>query len=480
MIKKMNFYILISLIIFCSGLKKFKVLEEWNQYSIMDDGSDLRCTQCTAYKLKVSPNNTVSMCLPRIYDYEHIMRNEIRATFATLKTELEYDHYWNAFPEENVVARDRADYLQFRIFSVMGFDIDDNENYYLLDQGVILPENNTIMENTSKLVIFSQYGERKKVYYFNYSDFTTSFLTDIVVDQDKKYAYITDSGNLLNNQSIPRLIVIDLKKDKIYRILKNNTEFEPDENLEIIYSPDNELANYFTNVTGLNNIQITCDGKMIYFTSSKNSKLYKVLTKDIKNGIKKYEDTKNDYYLDNIKLESVNKGIMSPSFAISSKNNIFLANSEEGTVRILYTLDDDLKKFNFDDYKEVNAAKFAINWPGSISVSGGKLFVLDNHYYDRNISQENNTSNDNETVAKYAIYYTNLLVDEISSNQGCTIYSFKLNIFSGFIGGIFVIAIIIAIFLMILNREKYSNNLNYEKNVENEENVNELNRRLKE
>ena len=77
---------------------------------------------------------------------------------------------------------------------------------------------------------------------------------------------------------------------------------------------------------------------------------------------------------------------MSPSFAISSKNNLFLANSEEGTVRILYTLDDDLKKFNFDDYKEVNAANFAINWPGSISVSGGKLFVLDNHYYDRNIS----------------------------------------------------------------------------------------------
>ena len=186
MIKKMNFYILISLIIFCSGIKKFKVLEEWGQYSIMDDGSDLRCIQCTAYKLKVSPNNTVSMCLPRIYDYENIMNNEIRATFATLKTELEYDHYWNAFPEENVVARDRADYLQFRIFSVMGFDIDDNENYYLLDQGVILPENNTIMENTSKLVIFSQYGERKKVYYFNYSDFTTSFLTDIVVDQDKK------------------------------------------------------------------------------------------------------------------------------------------------------------------------------------------------------------------------------------------------------------------------------------------------------
>lgn len=56
-------------------------------------------------------------------------------------------------------------------------------------------------------------------------DFTTSFLTDIVVDQTMKYAYITDSGIMLNNQSIPRIIVIDLKKEKIYKILNNNTNF---------------------------------------------------------------------------------------------------------------------------------------------------------------------------------------------------------------------------------------------------------------
>ena len=85
----------------------------------------------------------------------------------------------------------------------------------------------------------------------------------------KKYAYINDSGNLLNNQSVSRIIVVDLKKDKIYRILKNNTEFEPDENIEITYSSDNELANYYTNVNILNNSQITRDGKIIYFTSSK-------------------------------------------------------------------------------------------------------------------------------------------------------------------------------------------------------------------
>jgi hypothetical protein len=217
---------------------------------------------------------------------------------------------------------------------------------------------------------------------------------------------------------------------------------------------------------------------VIYFTSSKNNKLYKVLTKDIKDAIKKYKDLKDDKYLNNIKLESINKGIISQSFLISSKNNIFMGNGKNGAVRILYSLDDNLKKFNFDDYKEINSEKFVINSPGSISVSGGKLYVLDNHLYDRNISQDNNTSN--ETVKKYVIYYTNLLADEISSIEGCTIYSFNLSIISAFIGGIFIMVIIIAIFLMILNREKSMNNLNNDKKNENEENVNELNRRLNE
>ena len=104
------------------------------------------------------------MCLPRIYNYEYIIKNDIKAIFTILKIELDYEHYWNVFPEENVVARERAEYLEFRIFSEMGFGIDNEENYYLLDKGIILPENNTIMENSSKLLIFSKYGAKKKVY----------------------------------------------------------------------------------------------------------------------------------------------------------------------------------------------------------------------------------------------------------------------------------------------------------------------------
>ena len=104
------------------------------------------------------------MCLPRIYNYEYIIKNDIKAIFTILKIELDYEHYWNVFPEENVVARERAEYLEFRIFSEMGFGIDNKENYYLLDKGIILPENNTIMEEYFKTFnIFKIWGKKESI-----------------------------------------------------------------------------------------------------------------------------------------------------------------------------------------------------------------------------------------------------------------------------------------------------------------------------
>ena len=47
-----------------------------------------------------------------------------------------------------------------------------------------------------------------------------------------------------------------------------------------------------------------------------------------------------------------------------------MGNGENGSVRILYSLDNDLKRHNFDDYKEISAEKYVKNQPGNISVSG--------------------------------------------------------------------------------------------------------------
>ena len=498
MIIKIFYFILTFIILsFSSEQKILKVSENWDEYVISIDGTFYDCPKCIPYKIK-SNNGTISLSIPRIYDNEDIDNTTANVTFISLRTEFKDDHYWVAWPfEEYVFAKEIHRDFEYRIFSVMGFDIDFAQNYYLLDQGIILQENNTIMYNTSKLLIFRYDGFLLKVIYFSDIEFTTSFLTDIVVDQSKKYAYITDSGILLNNQSIPRIIVIDLEKEKVYKILNNNSNFKPDEDISIKYS-DNKIYNYFTDITGLNSIQISCDGKMLYISSLKSKKLYRVYIKDIMEYIEKYKETKNDNTLNDIPLTIVNKGIACQSFSLSSKNNIYMTNGDTGSIQALYTIDDDLNNYRFDDFSLIQSEKFLINWPGSIDIDKGKLYLLDNHYYNRNGNNSNNTNitdnfnylndeddinnkTENETIGKFVIYTANLIKDELSSRYGCSTYRFEINIYKQFIRIWFFIILLIVIFIMSIRKNKKKKDKNRSSEEENKEkNIEELNRRLNE
>ena len=505
MLKRIFFYIFIffSIIIFSSEIDNLQVLEDWDDYEISVDGNNLDCPKCIPYKLKVSNNDSICISIPRIYNISSIAENEndIKVTFLSLRTELDDDHYWVAWPFERYVLASK-DFKNFplKIYSVMGFEIDETQNYYLLDQGIIIKDNNTVIQNTSKLVIFTKSGAEVNVTYFNETDFTTSLLTDIVVDRGKQYAYITDSGNLLNNNSIPRLIVVDLKNNKYYKILNNNTGLKPDDdNITLKYS-GNEIYDYFTNITGLNSIQISCDGEKIFFSSLKSNKLYSVATKDITEAIKSYEDSGNIKYLNEIKIEYTEKGIIANSFFMTSKKNILMANGDNGSIRFLFSLDDkDFQNYNFDDFSEIKAEKFIINWPQSIDINNGKLFLLDNGYFNR--THKRNDTNDtdtndtllmrefwedgehdnettpNETVGRFVVYTANLSYDELSYKKGCTIYIFKINYYMIFLWSLLGIIFFVVIFVMIIGSDR---NISKKKKVNNEENVAELNRALNE
>ena len=491
--------ILFSIIMFSSPQQNFKVYWDWDTLVIDVNGREHECPECIPYKVKISSNKgKLYLSIPRIYnkDIYDIDQYNITATFILLMTDLPYTKYWQPWPSDEYALpstpKDKKEQLKF--YSIMGFEIDNSQNIYLLDQGIIIKENNTIMHNTSKLMIFDKDGKEKKVYFFDELDFTTAFLTDIVVDQSRKYAYITDSGIMLNNQSIPRIIVIDLEKEKLYKILNNNTNFKPDENISIIYS-ENEMYNYLTNITGLNNIQITCDGEMIFFSSLKSKMLYTVSTQDITDAINNYIKSKDENYLNNIKINIVNKNLISQSFLLTSKNNIFMTNEDNGSIRISYAFDqNNLIKHNFNDFSEFKPDKLIVNWPSSVDIYNGVLYLLDNNYHNRN-KQENGTNktyynnklNDdddgdeekNETVKLHAIYTANISKDEYSYKIGCSLYVFKFNLYTFFIMSWFGIILIIVIFLMIIISKDTSNNKKNKK-IEEENNVNELNKRLNE
>ena len=468
--------------------KQLDVYYSWDEVSVWIFGIEVACPNCIPYRMKVANNGSIVMSIPRLYNPSSIKRNEIFTTFIVLKTDFEPYYFYN-WPSDQII----VPYLtsNYKIYSVMGFVIDDtNERhfYYLLDQGRIFSENNTVSENTTKLVKVNDRGIVVRTYYFNGSEYTNSLLTDVVIDHAHQYAYITDSGNLLNNQSIPKIIVLDLENDKIYKVLNNHESFKPDENITITYSENgNKVYDYFTNITGVNSIQLSCDGGTLFYSSLKSNNIYSVSTRDILLAIENYEDTKNENYLNDIKVNSANKNFVSESILVSSKNNLFMTNVEKRNIEISYSVEDKLTHFNYNDYSEIASGKFQVNWPSSLDIYKGNLYLLDNHFYYRNDSEINdlnhNMGNDNdtqnETIGKFVIYRTELKNDELSYKKGCTVYMFKLNMYSFFLMVWFTIIFIIIIILANANERK-GHNKKKKKLEQNEENVKELNKKLKE
>ena len=482
---------------FSYGQKNFSVFYSWNNTLISISGKDENCIECIPYRMKVANNGSIVMSIPRIYNSSCPDENEIFTTFIVLKDDFFPDYYFYNWPSDNIILPDFKMRNDYKIYSIMGFVIDDrNErhNYYLLDQGMIFNENNTVAENTTKLVKVNFKGVVMETYYFNGSEYTNSLLTDIVIDHSYKYAYITDSGNLLNNQSIPKIIVLNLENKKIYNILNNHESFKPDINISIIYTESgNYVYDYFTNITGVNSIQISCDDKTIFYSSLKSKNIYSISTKDIMNSIKKFENSKDFNYLNDIKVNFGNKNFISESFLVSSKNNIFLINNEKGIAQISYSVDNDISNYNFNDYSEVKSEKFPINFFSGIDIYDGYLYLLDNHFNSKN--ESNNKKNidnfksdilyndqpdnqtKNETIGKFVIYKIKLNNEEFSYKKGCNFYYFELNIFSIFLWIWFIIIIMLIIVLISFNETKNNKkNMEYEK----EKNIKELNKQLNE
>ena len=205
-------------------------------------------------------------------------------------------------------------------------------------------------------------------------------------------------------------------------------------------------------------------------------------------------------YLNEIKIEYTEKCIIANSFFMASKKNILMANGDNGSIRFLFSLDDeDFQHYNFDDFSEIKAEKFIINWPQSIDINNGKLFLLDNGYFNR--THKRNDTNDtdtndtllmrevwedgehdnettpNETVGRFVVYTANLSYDELSYKKGCTIYIFKINYYMIFLWSLLGIILLVVIFVMIIGSDR---NISKKKKGNNEENVAELNRALNE
>ena len=400
----------------------------------------------TPYRLKFSSEGNISLSIPNLYNSRGSrINNGYNDSFILLDKE----------------GKNYTSLLDKYIFnSVMGYTLDKNDIYYILDQGKIF-SNSTVEKNTPKLIIYNPNSGKITDINFEGMNLNNNILTDIAVDHQGKYAYIIDSGNLNDGDSIPGIIVLNLEdKKKIYKILNNHKSFK---DFDI---PKSRKINDIFDIIGINNIQISCNDETIYYSSSKKNISYSISTSDILKAIKKFENSKDENNLNSITVNSVVTNFKSENFILSSKGNIFMINSDSKNIEVSFNINDDLSSINFELNSIINSNdSIKINKLCSLDIYDGKLYLLVNDKNGKNLPN---------------IYYAELKKDELNSNIGCTVFFFKADIFVIILFALFLIILVISIMLIIEKSGSKLEKSNLIQQKEKEEAINELNRELNE
>ena len=161
------------------------------------------CEKCIPYRLKVSPDENIVISIPSLYNSSNSrIGNENNFTLVKMNENDEFEPLL-----EN-----------YNLYSVMGYYIDKDNKYYILDQGKISENGYKVDKDTPKLILYNPNDGKIVEYKFEGINLTNSILTDVIVDHEGKYAYITDSGNcgnLMNENSNSGIIVLSLDSRKV-------------------------------------------------------------------------------------------------------------------------------------------------------------------------------------------------------------------------------------------------------------------------
>lgn len=246
--------------------------------------------------------------------------------------------------------------------SVLGFEIDLDDNIWALDQGKI---NNVDIIGSAKLKKYSKSGKVLDVFELNdYINIPTSFLNDIVLDIPGHHVYITDSG--VPNSAI---IVINTETRVIRRLLQNDESTNPDPSLWITVNNERVYQGGPTQV-GVDGVALSCSKDVLYYTPLTSRILYAINTEYLKNPPK------------NISKEVIKLGYKYSSSGglVASRNGrLYLSALELNSILLQTDIKPNAENFQFNLFKQIiNDTK--LTWPDSLSFNNQKkkLYVMAN------------------------------------------------------------------------------------------------------
>lgn len=261
----------------------YQILHEWNYLEwVFDDEDEKKAfydnksyagAMLAAYKVDSQGNEYISV--PRWHYGIPATLNKVVYVDGKALLEPFPSKAWNKEGDHTAIQ------------SVLGFEIDENDVMWVLDQGHIV--DNDCVDGDQKIVIIDlKTGEvLDSILITNdLSDYHASFLNDICVDNENGWAYIADSG--INSDPLQASLIIYNQKTKgLRRVLYQDVStqdvpgFTFGINGEPIYA-DNPMR------TGADGIALSHDRKTLYWCPLTGHHLYSIPTELL------WDETKTD------------------------------------------------------------------------------------------------------------------------------------------------------------------------------------------
>ncbi|HHX8239237.1 TPA: L-dopachrome tautomerase-related protein [Enterobacter asburiae] len=182
-----------------------------------------------------------------------------------------------AFPsrEGNAVNTDPAKSLR----NVLGFYVDRKNGWlWALDMGFVAGETESPV-GAQKLLVLDLHSGRtiKRIALDGVADRKASFLNDVVVDENRRVAYISDSGSRSAPENRVGVIVVDFATGRARRVLDRHPALQIEPGVNVV-SHGAEVWPGKPLLIGINGIALSPDANTLYWTVTTGTRAYAVPT----------------------------------------------------------------------------------------------------------------------------------------------------------------------------------------------------------
>lgn len=293
-----------------------------------------------------------------------MLRNIPREDYTIKDTFLKYNDYTNENKNESWPNADYNNYNKSSntcecFISIIGFELDDKENIYLLDEGnqkcpIILYKFNSEGKNLENFTILE-------------NNSLNMFLTDLVIDKINDYAYISYSYISDSHEIEVGFLAKDLDnpKEEIKNIILSGNKIKYDEHYNI---KNYFIENNFPNITKkLISITLSCDGDILFFCPLLSRMIYSISTNKLRK--------QKIYIIDKSDINEGYKDDASSAIIYSNVGNLYLTALEKNIIYMAGQIDKDFSIFDYRGIDEIKGEP-GMGWPTKMSITDGTLYII--------------------------------------------------------------------------------------------------------